>query len=476
MRNIIISLTIVAVFFIGCKGRTATSQDGQSHEGETTETHASHAGHDHGKEEAHTHEGEACTGHDHDTEEHDHSKEDGHNHDAKDDTGHEHEGEACTGHDHDTKGDDQSKEEGDNHNHDGKACEGHDHSNEKQAEKEHSDEIIFTQEQAAKTNFEVKEIQPASFNQIIKTTGQVLPAPGDETVIVATSNGVISFNSTSLSEGRSVRQSEILFNIASKNIAEGDHYSKVKASFQKAQSEYQRAESLVKDKIISEKEFESIRLDYENAKIAFDAISSNRTSKGVGVTVPMGGFLKNLLVQEGEYVSVGQPLATVSQNKKLVLRADVSEKHYQSLKNIKSANFKTPYDNKVYALPELNGRLLSFGKSSGGSFFIPVTFEFDNRGEVIPGSFTEVFLISSPIENALVVPVSALTNEMGTFYIYIQLDAEGYRKQEVSVGANNGKEIQITKGVKAGDRVVTQGAYQVKMASNSGAIPHGHEH
>lgn len=464
MRNIIISLTILAVSFIGCKGRTATSQAG-----ETTETHASHDGHDHAKEEAHQHDSKK-------------SDQDSINH-----TGHDHDGEACKGHDHDAdehaqEGEACKVEDHDGHDH---AAEGHDHSAEKAADHNHgdekkaeghNDEIIFTKEQAAKTDFEVRQIQPVSFNQIIKTTGQVLPAPGDETVIVATSNGVISFGNTNLSEGRSVRQGETLFNIGSKNIAEGDHYSKVKANFQKAQSEYQRAESLVKDKIISEKEFESVRLDYENAKIAFDAISSNRTSKGVGVTVPMSGFLKNLLVQEGQYVSVGQPLATVSQNKKLVLRADVSEKHYQSLKNIQSANFKTPYDNKVYALSELNGRLLSFGKSSGSSFFIPVTFDFDNKGEVIPGSFTEIFLISSPIENALVIPVSALTNEMGIFYVYIQLDEEGYRKQEISVGANNGKEIQVTKGLQPGDRVVTKGAYQVKMAANTGAIPHGHEH
>ena len=88
----------------------------------------------------------------------------------------------------------------------------------------------------------------------------------------------------------------------------------------------------------------------------------------------------------------------------------------------------------------------------------------------------EVFLISSPIANALTVPVSALTNEMGIFYIYIQLDEEGYRKQEVTLGANNGKEVQVIRGIKTGDKVVTQGAYQVKMAANSGTIPHGHTH
>ena len=53
----------------------------------------------------------------------------------------------------------------------------------------------------------------------------------------------------------------------------------------------------------------------------------------------------------------------------------------------------------------------------------------------------------------------------------------GYKKQEVTLGADNGKEVQILSGLKAGDKVVTKGAYQVKLASASNAIPaHSHEH
>ena len=56
---------------------------------------------------------------------------------------------------------------------------------------------------------------------------------------------------------------------------------------------------------------------------------------------------------------------------------------------------------------------------------IPVTFEFDNKGDVIPGSFVEVFLLSSPMENVLSLPHSALTEEQGSFFVYLQLDEEG---------------------------------------------------
>lgn len=414
MRTIIYAITILAISLWGCKNQS--SQDKHTHS--ATETHA---GHDHSHE-----------GHNHEHEGHDHEHE----------TAEEHAG----------------------HNHESKAT-------------KHSDEIIFPKAQAAKTTFEVREIQPASFNQVVKTTGQVLAAPGDEAVIVATSNGVVSFSSNKLTEGTKVQKGQSLFQISSKDIAEGDYYTKVKATYEAAKASYDRAEALVKDKIISQKEFESTKLEFENAKTAYNAVSNNKTAKGVSVNAPINGHMKNILVKEGEYITVGQPLATVSQNQRLVLRAEVSQRYYNAMQSVKSANFKTPYDNKVYSLEDLNGRLLSFGKTSNeNSFFIPVSFEFDNKGEVIPGSFVEVYLISSPIENTLSIPVSALTNEMGIYYVYVQIDEEGYRKQEVALGANNGKEVQIIKGLHPGDRVVTQGAYQVKMASASGVIPHGHSH
>lgn len=188
--------------------------------------------------------------------------------------------------------------------------------------------------------------------------------------------------------------------------------------------------------------------------------------------------MKSLLVKEGDYVTVGQPLVSITQNRRLFLRADVSEKYYASLPAITSANFCTPYNSKVYTLQDLNGRLLSYGKASGeGSYYIPVTFEFDNRGDVVPGSFVEIYLLARPMEGVISVPRSALTEEQGSFYVYLQLDEECYRKQLVTLGADNGQRVQVLSGLKAGDRLVTRGAYQVKLAGAANALPaHSHEH
>lgn len=397
----------------------------------------------------------------HDEHEHTHAHE---AHDHENEVGHDHEHE---GHNHDHEG----------HDH---AHEGHDHESEEAHAQEgaHAGEIIFKEAMAKAVGLETVVIQPGPFVDVIKTSGSVLTAQGDESVVVATVPGIVSFGNLPFVDGTPVRKGQTLLSLASNTLSDGNYALKIKLAYETARKEYERMEQLVGDKIVSAKDFEQARLNYENAKAAYDAVSGKETAKGVSVVSPLTGYLKNLQVKEGDYVAVGQPLATISQNSRLVLRADVSEKYYPSLPMIQSANFRTPYDNTLYKLSDLHGRLLSYGKASGtDSFYVPVTFEFDNKGAVIPGSFVEIYLLTSPMENVISVPVSALIEEQGVYSVFIRLDEEGYKKQEVSLGANNGSEVQILSGLTPGDQVVTRGAYQIKLASASNAIPaHSHQH
>lgn len=392
--------------------------------------------------------------------------------------GHDH---ATEGHNHEAEGHDHKAEEA--HNHEGECSGDHDHAAEAPGEHSeepaggHGDEIILPKDKAVAAGVKSVVIQPGAFQQVIKTSGQVLAAQGDESVAVATVAGVVSFRGK-VTEGMSVGRGVPLVTISSSNIADGDPVQRARIAYDISKKEYERMKTLLKSKIVSDKEFAQAEQTYENARISYEALAKNHSAGGQNITSPIGGYVKSILVKEGDYVTIGQPLVSVTQNRRLFLRAEVSEKYYPSLRTITSANFQTPYNNQIYSLKELGGRILSFGKaSSDNSFYIPVTFEFDNKGEVIPGSFVEVYLLSSNIENVISLPRTALTEEQGIFFVYLQLDEEGYQKQEVTLGADNGKSVQILRGVKAGDRVVTEGAYQVRLASASNAIPaHSHEH
>lgn len=439
MKYYILGLFIVAatlLFACNSNNKNQKSNPKDTHE------HVEGDGHDHSEDDGHVHS--PGDGHNHsEGDGHVHSPDDGHNHSEGD--GHEH-----------------SKDDG--HNHGTETA-------------EHTDEILFTKEQAKSVGLTTETIAPGTFLQVIKTSGQVQATQGDEATIVATSNGIISFINPSISDGTPISSGQAIVTISARNLLDGDPAAKAKIAFETAQAEFNRASQLIKDNIISAKEYEQVKLRYETAKTVYEAQSSNITTGGIRVTSPISGYLKNRLVSQGEYVSVGQPIATVSQNKRLQLKAEVSENYFSSLRNISSANFRMAYDKVIYKLSEMNGRLLSFGRASDGqSFYIPVTFEFDNVGDIIPGSFAEVYLLSSPQENIISVPVSALTEEQGLHFVYLQLDEEGYMRQEVTIGQNNGERVEILSGLSSGDKVVTKGVYQVKLAAISSIMPDGHTH
>jgi cobalt-zinc-cadmium efflux system membrane fusion protein len=344
-----------------------------------------------------------------------------------------------------------------------------------------NDEISYLKEQAWKVDFATKEVLRGSFSEIIKTTGEILTAQGDEVVVTAKSSGIISFGSNQKQIGSAIRADELLLNISGDGLTEDNldvKCAEAKAIYDKCEVDFDRAMALVKDKIISQKDFEEVKLKYDNAKTAHVAMSNNYSKSGQQVVSPFNGYIKNLMVIEGQYVEIGQPIAKVAQNKRLMLKAEVPQKHFSKLSSITSANFKTAYDDEIYSTDSLNGKLISYGKNtSDNSFYIPVNFEIDNKGDLISGSFIELFLKARTIGNSLYIPLTSVMEEQGNYYAYVQTSGEGFQKRVLKLGANDGVNVVVLSGIQVHERVVTTGGYSIKLTSMSGTMPaHGHEH
>lgn len=234
---------------------------------------------------------------------------------------------------------------------------------------------------------------------------------------------------------------------------------------------------MVDDNIISKKEFNAIKAQYEAALVAYKALPDDGKG-GVSIVAPISGYVKSCNVKDGDYVTVGQPMLSITQNKRLYLRAELPEKYYDMLEIISSATFKPSYSDTVYDLNKLNGRIVAVGKTTTASpGYIPITFEFNNAKGMMPGAFAEIWLQTSAGKEALAVPVSAITEEQGAYFVYIKTDASCYKKQEVKIGMTNGELTEIVDGLKGGEQVVTEGAVNVKLAASRNAIPaHNHNH
>lgn len=340
--------------------------------------------------------------------------------------------------------------------------------------------ISFLKEQAWKIEFANEQIQPQAFHQVIKVAGQLSARPSDEQVVTAKSNGVVRWNDQAV-PGTSVRQGQQLFVLASGNVTEGNiesQYREAKANFEKAEADLKRVQPLLADKIISQKDYLDIKNRYDQARIQFDILSRNYTQGGQAITSPMTGFIKQISVRSGEYVQAGQALAVITKDLSLQLEAEVPVRYASELSLISEANFKSLHKDSIYNTRQLNGRVVSYGKALGNNAtLLPIYFSLRNDGTLIPGEAVEVYLKSRPIENTLVVPETALIEEQGHYYVYVQVAGESFEKREVKIGGRDGRSVQIISGLNDGERVVTKGAYMIKLASQSGSVPaHGHEH
>ena len=343
------------------------------------------------------------------------------------------------------------------------------------------EEVVYLKEQAWKIDFANREVKKQLFTEVIRTTGQILPAYGDEVIITAKSRGIITFGSNKKLIGSAVNVDETVFIVSGAGLTEGNldsKYREAKNNYEKSKIDFERAKGLVKNNIISQKHFQETKLRYKNNQTTFNTIEKNYTAGGHKITSPIHGFIKNVMVREGEYVEIGQSIAIVSQNRKLILKAEVPQKYFSKLNSISSANFITAYDSKIYSTDSLNGKLISYGKSTyNNAYYIPVHFEINNNGEIIPGSFVEVLIKTNVINNALVIPYSALIEEQGNYFAYVQTSGERFQKRELNIGANDGMNVHVLAGIKEGERVVIKGGFQIKLATLSGKMPaHGHEH
>ena len=346
-------------------------------------------------------------------------------------------------------------------------------------DEENPNEINFLKEQAWKMEFANAPVVKADIYDIIKSSGEILPAQGDEKTITATTSGIVIYNSVGIVIGAEVNAGQKMFTISGGNISNENiqtQFLTAKSNYVREKANLERKKELYAINAISKSEYEDAVLSFELAESNYNNIASDYSQKGKAIQSSFKGYIKQLFKSEGEYVEAGEPLAVVTQNKRLTIKTFVGQLDFENLNNSMSANFS--FNGNLFSIEDFNGRLLSYGKAiSSDAPKIPVYFELDNKGDLLPGSFIEVWIKTNSVKEALTIPVTALLEDYGKYSVFVQTAGESFEKRAIKIGISDGMMVEINTGLKEGERVVTVGAYQVKMASMSGEVPaHGHSH
>jgi RND family efflux transporter MFP subunit len=347
-------------------------------------------------------------------------------------------------------------------------------------EEENGNAIIFLKEQAWKMEFQTVPVVRKEIYQIIHTSGIWKVAPSDYQTLVATANGRVSFRPGVLTEGSPVKKGQVLMTISSSGLTTNNleaEIQKAKAEFEQARSEYERKRELYNSRIVPKAEFEQVEQRFLVAKTNYETLSSGYSAGGKQVVAPMNGYIKSIQAINGGFAGQGDALVTVTSHKSSLLQVQVSPRYSGELQNIQNLWYQ-PKPGVWSNLKEKGGKIISVGKEvEMEQPLISVFAEVNENVEIPEGSFTEAQLAVGQPSEGLVVPVSCLLEDYGNFSVIVQLSGESFERRNVTTGKGNGSEVEIINGLKAGEIVVTKGAYQVKIASMSGQAPaHGHAH
>lgn len=364
----------------------------------------------------------------------------------------------------------------------------HDEHGEHDEEEENPMVVHFGDELQKTVDFKVVTAEKKNIGNVVETVAQVEASQMDESVICAKADGVVSLKGRSLTIGSAIASGQTICTINASATANNNltaQQQTAKAEYERAKAEYERLEILREDKLALESDLVNAKAAMESALAQLKALRKGFAGGNQNVTSSTSGYLKQLLVKDGQYVQAGAEIAVVSKSQTLQLKAEVPVSYYSILKNIYDANITLPAgagvgdERETVSLLSLGGRMLSYGhQTSTDSPLVPVTFEIKNVVDVVPGTFVDMFIKTASAEEKICVPAEAVMEEMGNWFVYVQTEPEHFEKRQVKIGASDGIDTEIVSGVKEKEKVVGRGAILVKLQQSASSVDAhaGHSH
>jgi RND family efflux transporter MFP subunit len=265
--------------------------------------------------------------------------------------------------------------------------------------------------------------------------------------------------------------------------------AEAKAAYDLARKDRERAERLLAARAIPSKRVDEAqaaeitaeaRFKSAQARLAQHEVTRNAEADVSGdsafvVRAPISGVVSQSLATAGASVESGQHLFTVVAVDTVYVVANVPESEAPRLKHVTGAEMEIPGINEPLPLR----RLVSIGKVvDPASRTLGIVYELANNGHIVAvGQSAFLRLFNSERTTAAAVPESALVDDAGRPVVFVQRAGEAFARRPVKLGNREAGRVQILEGVKPGERVVTRGAYLIRLSAMSSQIPaHGHVH
>jgi RND family efflux transporter MFP subunit len=334
----------------------------------------------------------------------------------------------------------------------------------------------------------------------IEVAGTVDTPPGGAAEVGAAIAGRVVVPPQGLPRpGDSVRRGQILATLApapsspEEAARAGLAVAEAQARAAAARAAVERAERLIRDQAISQRELDDARRE---AAVAAEAERAARNAQslfagasggaGVGswrLVAPIDGTLVDVRATPGAAVSPGDVLFRIVDTRELWIRARVPEQDVARLRSDRDASFQITGLEEWLPI-DLTGQdatasLVTIGRTvDPASRTVDVIYALrapDPRLRV--GGLVRVGLPAGDDFAGVVIPRAAIIDDQGREVVYVQVDGEHFEERMVRTGPRAGERAGVTHGLAVGERVVTRGANLVRLTARAGSgQAHGHIH
>jgi biotin carboxyl carrier protein len=379
--------------------------------------------------------------------------------------------------------------------HDHEDHSGHDRSRKEEPSSQHHgnhDEEIksihFNKEKQVLAGVETVMPEMSEVMERVSVPGIIKADPRYSFTISSTSRGIFSYSASGdlLHEGKLVKKGEILAVIYP--VAQQEHWTQIEQAHnlavvekEFAQNEYERINDLAQKGVVPEKELliakNNLEASAQNLKFAEKRASQLQggREKSIQIKASVSGVLRKIFIKSGMLVESGETLFEIVVPDKLMINGEILKGDIPSGSKIMSVSVKaSDSEMTVITSADIKNRTYTFDYTTKSS---EIVFPFESSGFYI-GENVEIILRTGKGVPSLTVTSSSVIEIATRPHLVIMKETEIFEIIQVDAGADDGLKVEILKGLKETDRVVSKGAFEIYAASRTESMDAhaGHNH
>jgi cobalt-zinc-cadmium efflux system membrane fusion protein len=339
---------------------------------------------------------------------------------------------------------------------------------------------LFTVPQDQMSHLQIVTVSPSPVTRSLRLTGAVAFNAFDTTPVITQVSGPVS--RIVVTPGEQVRQNQPLMYVASPDYSQTlANYLKAKDAYQLADKNLIRAKDLLDHHAIAEKDYEAA----ESAKTqaAADLGASEESLHVLGITnpesmigkptkseipvlAPIAGEAVERFVSPGQVIQAGATqVFTISNMGSVWVLANVYQKDLPYVKLGDEVTITTD----AYPGLELRGKISYIAAAlDPNTRTLQARIDVKNPGDKLKKDmYVDATVQGGTIQNALMVPNAAVMRDAENQpYVYVVGQDNQFARRPVTLGETNDTSVQLTSGVKPGERVVGDGSLFLQFANS----------